>query len=213
MGMYWWLWLILALVVLVIAGTAIVHFANARSRRREWYGLAMDAYQRGTALASGLKSGQPTHAEFEMNAKSYDNVLRHLQARSPSEKARWAVARVSVSFEEVSHAIAAHPGTDAVRTAVADFETTLRELRDAALPGALDAGLFSGLRDDLSRLLAAGEGQPQGDARQWHRGGHVAVAEARGGRRNHDQQPAHRPRQQRQPPAALPSPDESREPG
>lgn len=195
---YWWLWLIIALVVLVVVGTAIVHFANTRSRRREWYGLATDAYERGMALAGALKSGRQTHSEFTTNAQNYDSVLRHLQARSPSENTRWAVARVTVTFEELSHAVAEHPGTEAVRTSTADFEAALHQLRDAASANPLDAELFSRLRN-FRGLLTAGEGEPGSDARQRHRGGHIAVAEARGRRRSRDQQRAHRQRQQRPP--------------
>jgi hypothetical protein len=136
---YWWLWLLLGLVILAVVGMAVFRFCYARSRRRTWYGLAMNAYDRGTALVDGLKSGQ-SRSEFTMYANDYDGVLRHLRERAPSEDARWTVARVSAALEAVRQA-GRHPGAEIVRTSVADLETTLRGLRDSALGSAADAQL------------------------------------------------------------------------
>jgi pilus assembly protein FimV len=129
---HWWLWLLLGVLVALVAGMAIFRFVYVRSRRQGWPDLAMNAYQRGTALVAGLKSGQ-TRTEFTMYANDYDSVLRYLQERSPGESARWTVARVAAALEAVRQAVDEHPGSDLVRTSVADLEGTLGELRDSAL--------------------------------------------------------------------------------
>jgi hypothetical protein len=134
---YRWLWFLLGLVILAVVGIVIFRLRYVRSRRRTWYGLAMNAYDRGTSLVDGLKSGQ-SRSEFTMYANDFDGLLRHLRERAPSEDARWTVARVSAAMEAVRQA-GRHPGTEIVRTSVADLETTLRGLRDSALGGAADA--------------------------------------------------------------------------
>lgn len=133
----WWLWLLLGILVVLVAGLAIFRLVYVRSRRRQWHDLAMNAYERGTALVTGLKSGH-TRAEFTMYADDYDSVLRYLQERSPDENARWTVARVAAGLEAVRQAVNEHPGSDLVRTSVADLEVTLGELRDSALASAPD---------------------------------------------------------------------------
>jgi len=134
---FWWLWLLLGILVVLVAGMAIVRLVHVRSRRRQWHDVAMDAYERGTALVTGLKSGQ-TRTEFTMYANDYDDVLRYLRERSPDEDARWTVARVAAGLEAVRQAVDEHPGSDLVRTSVADLETTLGELRDSALASTPD---------------------------------------------------------------------------
>jgi hypothetical protein len=121
----------------LVAGLAIFRLVYVQSRRRQWHDLAMNAYERGTALVNGLKSGH-TRAEFTMYADDYDSVLRYLQERSPDENARWTVARVAAGLEAVRQAVNEHPGSDLVRTSVADLEVTLGELRDSALASAPD---------------------------------------------------------------------------
>jgi hypothetical protein len=134
---FWWLWLLLGILVVLVAGMAMVRLVHVRSRRRQWHDVAMDAYERGTALVTGLKSGQ-TRTEFTMYANDYDDVLRYLRERSPEEESRWTVARVAASLEAVRQAVDEHPGSDLVRTSVADLETTLGELRDSALASTPD---------------------------------------------------------------------------
>jgi hypothetical protein len=129
--------LLLGILVVLVAGLAIFRLVYVRSRRRQWHDLAMNAYERGTALVAGLKSGQ-TRTEFTMHANDYDSVLRYLQERSPDENARWTVARVAAGLEAVRQAVDEHPGSDLVRTSVADLEVTLAELRDSALASAPD---------------------------------------------------------------------------
>lgn len=127
-----WPWLLLALVVLGAGGLGITWLVHSNTRRRNWPALAMSAYGQGTSLVTALKSGQQTHADFDIGANGYATRLNQLQQDAPHEEARWVIARVSTALDSVRGAVADHPGTQTVRATVRILEATLEELRSAA---------------------------------------------------------------------------------
>lgn len=120
-----WVWVLVAVAVVVVAGLVI--WALVAHRRRsaaatDWQGRVIDAYAKGSALYDAMAAAEVPGAltgpdagyrwsDLQRRADDYSQLLYAMQQQAPGEIERIQVADVIASLQAARSAMAAERST------------------------------------------------------------------------------------------------------
>ena len=152
-----WIWIVIGLAVILVATTLIVRSVRRRAATAAtWRTKVIDVYAEGSALLDamkiaathGLAGNRAADAQWYDIQRRSDDLARTLYAlreEAPDEEARARVADVLAALQSVRSAMESErasgvsgavggPGEEMVRSRLAAFEVSLRDLRLAHYP-------------------------------------------------------------------------------
>jgi len=149
-----WIWIVIGLAVLIVATVLIARSVRRRAATAaSWRTKVIDVYAEGSALLDAMKIAA-THGlvgdrgadaqwyDIQRRADDLARTLYALREEAPDDEARARVADVLTALQSVRSAMESErasgavggPGEEMVRSRLAAFEVSLRDLRLAHYP-------------------------------------------------------------------------------
>ncbi len=151
-----WIWIVIGLAVLIVATVLIARSVRRRAATAaSWRTKVIDVYAEGSALLDTMKiAATTTHGlvgdraadaqwyDIQRRADDLARTLYALREEAPDDEARAQVADVLAALQSVRSAMESErasgavggPGEEMVRSRLAAFEVSLRDLRLAHYP-------------------------------------------------------------------------------